>query len=1490
MIDSELKLYYDQIFAFSKSVVVKNSLLAAQAKDVAFKVLGVDITSDYQNPYYLKLCGEYSILDDPIYINEGGQKLLLNQALLKSKPWLRKKYSIYGSPFKKLCEENPGREVFLRYIINPPFNKYSTLQENLEGIIAAEDYSLLCYDSSILEVQEQYSLIDAVKHYVDMFKERWFIKEYGYEELYALDIEAKFYAFLPAFLAQKRIDNIKTQYAHTYHVWNHLRAYGLEDYRTVLTIDQQLFLYKNIEYIIQNIGKHGTLAILAEKILRQNFLSIEPKMLVLEYPDDYTRESIPVKPLIISRTFDDVPVSRYFDGDSLSIEQFLYSLYSNGFITKNDYLSSDSVEAKFGLLQQTTLQTKFLELKRELPHHPHMDLIFGMMVGGLIHFIYQNRIKYNVQVVVDKLDYNENIEPKMALLLMLYFLQKQQDITDPKIPNFVKAYPYVRNVETFSDEIIKTVEGLKHISDFIDINTFKTRYKSVDDLSDFNFNNEPVIVILKLGQLILEDLMLVSDGDLGVNQAINKLHNQMFQRVNNNQVALFDLGGTNISDWFKNHYYSLYELITKIELESTITYDELIEQIIEGFIPSALLEDESYGLRMEDDTKYEKLKGLFVQLCSYNVVFIDPNIKNQCLMHHSPVLGQITEFEALQGLTNIQIIAYEPIPYPSPFVAQGEEDPKYTGFFGISGQINDPFDELVEYTLELSRFIDFSTIDHSITGIGDMTKGFIGVKAHNIPAGRNYYARVRFRSDLLFWKLSEPSSGIAFNTGMIEPPVIHFPEITEYVDQERVKKPVLVAVTNKINGIIESSPFETEVIQVEGFSILLKASSMKLTFGHADLHIESRWFISKNETMTNLVYDSGWVTDLLEHRVPWDKNNTEDLYFAVKFKGFRYGESSLSNIGSFDMRALKKPVITNVDGAFDPLTVSILNIYGDPFTVVGDYPDIHDASKWTIAIDLAMTKVIYETGWIKTALEEIETPLIRNSWAESFSVKKPNIELLTNLLKGQYEFTSSPFDFIPLIGPDTPLNAYITVQYRGKYFGPSEVSDVFVYPSTLAPRGSIKIIIEPAEAITAGAKWRRKNTDVWRESAYVDEFLPVDIYTLEFNQLSGYYKPNDVLLTVIKDEVIEYTITFEKEVIKGNLQIFIEPSQAAAMGGWWRRKNTVKWNESGFIETGLIPGSYEIEIRELTEYSNRQPISVEILSGQTTVTTYSYELIGTPENIVEEISVGSDEILLGSKKLPPSTVTITIVGGEGIVHPGTTTIPYGTAMKYDFIGGYKPSLDNSKNTITTTASIESISPVSLQTGRIFEDCTISFNHAWLLPIEESIFSGSDDTNDTNNSKKIPPKLEDTIGIESSDLILSGSKRTPIRPYTVTSDNDQLTSSEVIISGSKRKILVGDQPNDSVIGTETILSGSKEKRLKYIDPLIHNDNDGSYIAAEEILYGFKRDCRKSLTIQPELENQIELEETILSGYKRKVIIVTEDTSSTDIILSGSKQIP
>lgn len=161
-----------------------------------------------------------------------------------------------------------------RYILN--------LESTISEIASDPNYTLEKYDSTLLEENEADTIIDCLKKTLKCIRERWDVSEFGYEELYYAAVWATIWSHLPYLILVQRILNLRTEAVHVDHIWEYLEGKGLKDYRTVMDNEQQVFLYKNIDYLRGNEGKQSTLKILVDKLLSKFSATVRTKSILLD--------------------------------------------------------------------------------------------------------------------------------------------------------------------------------------------------------------------------------------------------------------------------------------------------------------------------------------------------------------------------------------------------------------------------------------------------------------------------------------------------------------------------------------------------------------------------------------------------------------------------------------------------------------------------------------------------------------------------------------------------------------------------------------------------------------------------------------------------------------------------------------------------------------------------------------------------------------------------------------------------------------------------------------------------------------------------------------------------------------------------------------------------------------------------------------------------------------------------------------------------------
>jgi alpha-tubulin suppressor-like RCC1 family protein len=185
-------------------------------------------------------------------------------------------------------------------------------------------------------------------------------------------------------------------------------------------------------------------------------------------------------------------------------------------------------------------------------------------------------------------------------------------------------------------------------------------------------------------------------------------------------------------------------------------------------------------------------------------------------------------------------------------------------------------------------------------------------------------------------------------------------------------------------------------------------------------------------------------------------------------------------------------------------------------------------------------------------------------------------------------------EFVELVSWDKPVNTEVTiVKYEM-----TEASGVYIRQT------SLRVTIQPAEAVADGAKWRRVGTETWLDSGDTEGNLAPGSGVVEFSRIEGWDTPEDVDVTLIDGQLIECSGTYVWNT--GSLQVTIQPAEAVTAGAKWRRVGTETWQDSGYIETNLNPGLYNVEFVELAGWDKPAAVDVTVIREETTEAMGTY--------------------------------------------------------------------------------------------------------------------------------------------------------------------------------------------------------------------------------------------------------------------------------------------
>ena len=448
----ELEPYKKEIFSFLRTLSVKFDAFAYLMGSDYMEEYGLTDPHGVWNPYYLNLAGQYSSNDTrmTVYSPEEERYVPYDLNLATEYPRTALLYKVGQKEYTNLQERYPSQRGLIRCIAYPA--------KSVQACVDAENFSLLAYDDSFLHENERESLIKCLKEFFTMVRTRWWIDEFRYEDMYAITFWGMIWQYLPVLLLTQRFLNIRTPYVHPFHIWEYLKSKGLEDYRDVLTNQQSLWLYRNIDYILKNKGKSSNLLILAENLLGEIFVSLLGKDM---YQETATRWDSQLSTNPVFRSFnlvtgEEVKTESFSALNSRMVEAEIENRDSAEFIEEEEY--------KLATHPHNILPTKFLELKKEPIDTSDERYMVNFFLDSLMYRYSRGDLKYALSFVDPVYKNQIKLSVGDTIALWYYTLMRSIEITPEVIPNKWVSYTAFQTAQPSIADLNQSVftDGQEH--------------------------------------------------------------------------------------------------------------------------------------------------------------------------------------------------------------------------------------------------------------------------------------------------------------------------------------------------------------------------------------------------------------------------------------------------------------------------------------------------------------------------------------------------------------------------------------------------------------------------------------------------------------------------------------------------------------------------------------------------------------------------------------------------------------------------------------------------------------------------------------------------------------------------------------------------------------------------------------------------------------------------------------------------------------------
>lgn len=615
---SDIVAYRQQIFNFLGSLTLKYTPIIDAYNDLVLNAgYSVDQTDLTTWKYYLNITGQYHAYDKVMTIVslDTRQTIVFNPQNLALHTRTAQAYQVGSSYYNELCQRYPDQVDLVKSIVYPVSDINFALQ--------AEDFTVLAYGQGFLEPTEFSYLYDELLKAIAFITQRWDLRFLSYEPYFAITYWTMLWSLLAQALMTARIKAIKTVNVHSFHIWQYLTSKGLTDYSDILSRRQSLSLYRNIDYLVANRGKQTNLVLLAEILLKEINVGLYGRVVYQQTSSgadqcQLTPEFVPVSiPNLYAGAPADVPPSSMADINLRLVEAGL------DIRSDTDYVSAQAVTLSSTVVN--TYPTKLLEIRPLDYEKKYADFCNKFVIDSFVYMVCQGM--YQTTLEINSFADGSTIELSVQEALALYYYAIRRTCYDPLIINLPTKYtsstafsltPQTPSPTITFNATTYPTKGLVHQESYLGSQPYYSGqiYEIPHQVSEH------------ISQLFLQALTMViqsrKSASLPASFAMEYLTSTAVVQGDLSLNLIPSI--TTYAQWWQKRpdiYNGVVSIFEAQNQETLIaSYTHLSDSLLTSLLPITSIMQQ-YGNFQISDSNYAKLKQLFIQMCSYNITFLD---------------------------------------------------------------------------------------------------------------------------------------------------------------------------------------------------------------------------------------------------------------------------------------------------------------------------------------------------------------------------------------------------------------------------------------------------------------------------------------------------------------------------------------------------------------------------------------------------------------------------------------------------------------------------------------------------------------------------------------------------------------------------------------------------------------------------------------------------------------------------------------------------
>lgn len=441
--------YVSDIFSLVKSIVIKFEQIALLDNKVVEKS-GIAVTDDKTTwRYYMNLNGDYHQLDTLMYVTsiDDNTTILFNKTNLDIHLATKRAYKERGYSYNVLVDQFPDQILLINGILEPI---------DYNSSINSENYKILQYNKDLVLWNED-QLIPKLQDWINAATYQAFTTEYiNTDNLMLPNLLEILHQMLHIAILDIRLESIGRYSVHEFFIWSKINSYGdFYKYKDALNNVQTLWLYRNIDWIIHNIGQQYTFNQLLENLLTKRDIPLASYLLTSDTTNQL--QELTPTPIFIRENLN--LKERYQDNEFItSVPQMLNKenpLARDNELYEQEYIDETTLKGEFAL--HAEIPTKVLESTMQGFSTRHRETFIKTLYYEWIYLAYHNVYQSQVNLIDPKTGKAFNINVKDALVLYQYlcavltntlcdyiqpfYYEMVMKITPPSVDDLMKLGP-----------------------------------------------------------------------------------------------------------------------------------------------------------------------------------------------------------------------------------------------------------------------------------------------------------------------------------------------------------------------------------------------------------------------------------------------------------------------------------------------------------------------------------------------------------------------------------------------------------------------------------------------------------------------------------------------------------------------------------------------------------------------------------------------------------------------------------------------------------------------------------------------------------------------------------------------------------------------------------------------------------------------------------------------------------------------------------------